>query len=127
MHIRRTDFKLQFPLIGNVSNDAIFQHVKEHLRGKRLLLISDQRDEDIIAKLKTVCAEVICWTGHRQTLFNSMLIDMLCCVPASRFFGTPLSTLSSGIVTLRKRVGTFKQRDFTIPFDYKHMPPWGMD
>ena len=127
MHVRRGDFIYGRPGIGDVSSSTIFNHTKDAVSGQRLLIISDQRDEQLLQLFSSVCSEVICWTGHRQQQFNSMLLDMLCCVPASRFFGTPLSTLSSGIVTLRKRVGTFTQRDFTIPFDYANMPYWGLD
>jgi len=127
MHVRRGDFKIQYPQIGHITNTQIFNHVKHGIDKSTLLIISDERDEKLIDMCKMICNNVICWTGQRDTLINSMLIDMLCCVPAKRFFATPLSTLSSGIVTLRKRVGTHRQRDFTIPFDYNQMPHWGKD
>ena len=131
LHVRRGDFRYAggAKTIGTVPNDTIAKHVRDTVKGRDLLLLSDEHDTGLIESLQREAGakRVVCWSGEKKKDEEGTegLIDMLCAVPARDFVGTPTSTFSSGIVKLRQRAGTHTRVLFTIPYDEKDLPEWG--
>ncbi len=121
LHVRRGD--LQFGDVRHIPNATIVEHVQDTLRGKPVLLLSDEYDKDLISRLAAVASRVVCWSDESRS--EDGVMDMLSAVPAQEFFGTPLSTFSSGIVKLRKRAGTHTTIRYTHPYNEDSIPDWG--
>jgi hypothetical protein len=126
LHVRRgapNDFKHQFSKEGNIANETIVKHIQDSVRGQSVLVLSDDYDTDLLSRLKTVASRVVCWSGTHRSADG--VSDMLCAVPAQEFFGTPLSTFSSGIVKMRQRAGTHTEVRYTHQYNEKDIPDWG--
>ena len=54
---------------------------------------------------------------------DQMVIDMVACVPAKRFFGSPLSTFSAGILQWRNRLRPDVVQQFTMPVNPPVLEP----
>ncbi len=117
------DCDLQFGDVRHIPNATIVEHVQDTLRGKPVLLLSDEYDKDLISRLEAVASRVVCWSNESRS--EDGVVDMLTAVPAQEFFGTPLSTFSSGIVKLRKRAGTHTTIRYTHPYKEESIPDWG--
>jgi len=122
MHVRRNDF--QYHDVRHVSHQKIFDHVKEFIKGETLLIVSDEYDAELAALMGTVASRVVFWKPIRAP--DGLLIDMLACVPAKRFFGSPLSTFSAGIVQFRNRLRPDVRIQYTMPYSrvMNQLPSW---
>ena len=74
-----------------------------------MLIVSDKYNKDLIKMIEGMGSRVICWSddipkGRLTSPKHGKLrpiIDMVCCVPAKKFFGTALYTFSTGIMQWR--------------------------
>lgn len=89
-----------------------------------MLIVSDEYNEDLINLFETVASRVVMWKPIRAP--DGLLIDMLACVPAIRFFGSPLSTFSAGIVQYRNRLRPDIHVQYTMPYSrtMQQLPSW---
>ena len=128
MHVRRNDF--QYEDVRQVSHQQIYDHVKDDIKGEVLLIISDEYNQDLKELMERSASRVVFWKCGEQTSRcpkEQMVIDMLAAVPAKRFFGSPLSTFSAGIVQWRNRLRPDISQQFTMPYtrNMERLPTWG--
>jgi hypothetical protein len=106
IHIRKNEFQYKDALWGNDTEGRVISKIKNYINNMPILIVSDEYNEKLIKELKKIAPRVICWS--KQDIAGQKIapiIDMLCCVPAKYFFGTSLSTFSTGIMQWR---GYFK-------------------
>eukprot|EP00040_Diaphanoeca_grandis_P007824 m.42462 g.42462 ORF g.42462 m.42462 type:complete len:566 (+) comp19110_c0_seq1:135-1832(+) len=122
MHVRRNDF--QYHEVRHASHQKIFDHVKDFVKGEVLLIISDEYDLELKTLMETVASRVVYWHPIRAP--DGLLIDMLAAVPSKRFFGSPLSTFSAGIVQFRNRLRPDVRIQYTMPYTrvMSQLPSW---
>jgi hypothetical protein len=102
IHVRRGDFQYKTMRYLPVSEviDALRRNDADSV-GK-LLIVSDQYDEELLESCRRQGWEAVCWaTRHTDDEKLSGVLDMLCCCLAWRFVGTRLSTFSTGIIQWR--------------------------
>ena len=117
MHIRKGDY--QHVEIKNTPEDYIINKVKDDITDKDVLIVSDSLNTKLIEKMKKYCNNVVCWSGGENKYGKvSPIVDMICCVPAYKFFGTSLSTFSTGIMQWRGylRANNHNEIDDSINF-----------
>jgi hypothetical protein len=116
IHLRRTDFAIQMPHIYNHQNSTGKQ-IAEHIRkwfGKAMkhtpiVLASDASPEDpVYAELVSAfeanqVVKTSALTNRKPTLHNAVL-DWFICSKAGTFFGSPLSTFTTSIFQLRRKI-----------------------
>ena len=102
VHIRRTDFSHYRPNIFKLSSqNSIIRILKKYLDNKKLLIISDETNPEYFKPFyKHFNVIKLKYENYIPTKFIGIL-DMLSGVYAHRFIGTPLSTFSYYIITLR--------------------------
>eukprot|EP00930_Biecheleria_cincta_P043636 TRINITY_DN2994_c0_g1_i4.p1 TRINITY_DN2994_c0_g1~~TRINITY_DN2994_c0_g1_i4.p1 ORF type:complete len:443 (+),score=48.48 TRINITY_DN2994_c0_g1_i4:114-1331(+) len=116
LHRRRGDFDAFYwktTVPGMLSNDKVVNHVAPAIKGQTVLVLTDLYDSDFLDKLVSVAgaARVVCWTNKTVTGFDkafSPQLDMLSAVPAAKFFASPISTFSWGILRWRIQAGWHK-------------------
>lgn len=125
MHVRRNDF--QYQDIRHASIERIFNKVKVYIKDEPLLIISDEYNEDLIEMMGRSASRVVMWKCEGRCPPDQLAVDMLAVVPAKRFFGSPLSTFSGGIMQWRNRCRPNTIRQFTVDYTYDidRLPIWG--
>ena len=105
VHVRRSDFAQVNSEIRHLPHAIILNSIQREMRKypqvSQLLLVSDEHDQELISKIDKII-KVVCWSNLKK----SAIVDMLCCVPAVSFIGTPLSTFTSCIIQWRHRCNT---------------------
>merc|ERR1712100_497244 len=76
--------------------------------------------------MEKAASRVVFWQCKGKCPFDQLSIDMLACVPAKRFFGSPLSTFSAGIAQWRHRCLPDTSIQYTMRYtsDVKALPTW---
>lgn len=109
-----------------LSNDKVVNHVAPAVKGQTVLVLTDTYDSEFLEKLVSVAGavRVVCWANKTVTGFDkafSPQLDMLSAVPAAKFFASPLSTFSWGILRWRVQAGSHKIGS-PLNFIYKTAP-----
>lgn len=118
LHVRRNDF--QYSEIRERKCEDIVSYVLKNIKEKLpVLIISDVYDVELINLFEKEGHRVVCWSQKKEAskmergisnkdCFHmgtnskeSIVIDMLCASLAFKFYGSSLSTLSSGIMHWR--------------------------
>ncbi|MBW3019671.1 hypothetical protein KY334_00070 [Candidatus Woesearchaeota archaeon] len=116
LHVRKNDFQYKSK---NISAEDIVNKVTKSIeKNIPILILSDVYNEELISLFEDKGHRVVCWsqkgkdslcfknhpsTGkiYRTESKESIVIDMLCGVPAKRFFGSFSSSFSSYIPHMR--------------------------
>ena len=102
IHIRKGEFQYRDELWGNDTVGRIKSKINKISKNLPILIVSDEYNKQLIDGLSKISPKVVCWS--KQKIVNPKIdpiIDMVCCVPAKHFFGTSLSTFSTGIMQWR--------------------------
>mgnify|MGYP005641884579 FL=1 len=102
IHIRKGEFQYKDSLWGNDTAGRVISKIKKYVKGVPLLIVSDEYNKKLIKELGNIVPRVVCWS--KQDIAEpkiAPIVDMLCCIPAKHFFGTSLSTFSTGIMQWR--------------------------
>lgn len=130
-HVRRGDF--QYQDMRHLSIKKVIEALRTHGAdaAHSLLIVSDAYDEPLLESCKRQGWNTICWAeSQNENPKLAGVLDMLCCCPAWRFVGTPLSTFSSGIMQWRGYVSRLPDAHvdalprFTTELD--QVPWWSM-
>ena len=104
IHIRRSDFKYYRPNLTNfTSTQSIIKYIRENIpMNEKILIISDEKNPNFFEPIQKNFNIV------RLKYYNTpekyiRIIDILASVSAYKFIGTPLSTFSYLIITLRNQ------------------------
>jgi hypothetical protein len=106
VHIRRGDFlKTRKHLIFDEKQLA--QVIRKNIKSNVPLFISTNAEPDFINNLKTILSDYKILTSRDYEIklndkVQQAMADMLICANAHVFFGTPLSTFSTGIIQFRR-------------------------
>lgn len=107
IHLRRGDFK-RFAKHVVKDSDEICRSIRKHLKPDYPIFITTNPAETVFIKeLKEKLNEYQIKTNidYKHTIKDGIqqsISDMLICANAKNFYGTPLSTFSTGIIQLRR-------------------------
>jgi hypothetical protein len=106
IHLRRGDF-LQYRKHLMFDEQTIAKKIKKELKNDMPLYIATNSDKQFIDNLKNILKDYKILTSFdyenkiNDKIQNAMA-DMLICANSKKFFGTPLSTFSTGIIQFRR-------------------------
>lgn len=100
--------------IYNLTVEQIHHNIEKYIKNMPLLVVTNDKDYKKYKYFEKTASKVIFIENYNNK--KKHIIDMLTCVPAKTFIGSPGSTFSSGIIQWRHRCEVSSKPVYIYPY-----------